>query len=32
MHLYAGFSPLIAQENVVEVIVDMQQLLGHGLI
>lgn len=32
MHLYAGFSPLIAQENVVEVIVDMQQLLSHSLI
>lgn len=32
MQLYAMFSPIIAQENVVEVIVDMQQLLGHSLI
>lgn len=30
--LEVSSSPVVAQENVVEVIVDVQQLLSHGLV
>lgn len=30
--LEVASSPVVAQENVVEVVVDVQQLLSHGLI